>query len=836
MKRFKLIISFVLIVMVVFPFSILPVNASSYYDLVKDSKASENFDDDKVNVGIDETQRRNTDYSVYNTYNIIGEQTVEVRATQHTTYTAKVPAILIVDGAFKPNDTNDFSFEVSVEGNIAGDAMVKLQPDNSFMLSSYGKDEIPASITQEKTKFTYEDGVRINNPVSTMGFGKVQNMTAGLWFGSWNYNIRLLPIVDYDCYTWADDDYTTGQITGITELGKDKLETFGIMLFPEPNEADNYDGVKSISSDVSALTKGIDRTDCDIVIPKTLERIEDSVGSQSPFGFGTVNKVIFEKPSSLKYIGNCAFTCANIKEPIEIPASVEELGTLALAEINGYLSNSSKYAYISFEQGSKLKTIGDQAFRYANVTGKLILPEGLETIGTEAFSYCNYSEIAIPDSVTTIENHAFSKRTANGTSPFLKLNFPANLTNWSEAFAYSAITQFVIPDTITIIPANAFKSCSNLTKITMSPNLTRIGGYAFAYTALSSVTIPDKVEYLGHSAFNGTKLTSLVLPDSINELGGSCNYGEESPVYNCKLLTSITIGKNTPNLDKFNFSSLTKLATITLNGTKNIASSAFARCAALTTLNINPGVETIGSNAFSGCSKLIKVNFTGTINEWFHISFENAGSDPTFITRALYLNNKPVTSITIPSWLENVGASYSEGNRCVAWTPLTSVVIEEGVSEINSGAFENCSNLTYIKLPQSLTRIGSNAFSYCSQLKSIVLPSDITEIESNTFSSSGLTSITIPDNVTVIGSNAFRSCKSLVTVNLSSGLKTIGEYAFSSCTATTNLTIPNSVETIERYAFNSITKQIRIDNVEGSISGSPWGARASNIVWLREAE
>ena len=68
------------------------------------------------------------------------------------------------------------------------------------------------------------------------------------------------------------------------------------------------------------------------------------------------------------------------------------------------------------------------------------------------------------------------------------------------------------------------------------------------------------------------------------------------------------------------------------------------------------------------------------------------------------------------------------------------------------------------------------------------------------------------------------------------GVTTIGEYAFASCSAINNLIIPNSVETIDRYAFNGMTKQIQIDNVEGSISGSPWGAKKATIIWLREAE
>ena len=67
-------------------------------------------------------------------------------------------------------------------------------------------------------------------------------------------------------------------------------------------------------------------------------------------------------------------------------------------------------------------------------------------------------------------------------------------------------------------------------------------------------------------------------------------------------------------------------------------------------------------------------------------------------------------------------------------------------------------------------------------------------------------------------------------------LKSIGKYAFAGCTAINDLTIPNSVETIGSYAFNDYKKTISIDNVEGSISGSPWGGLSTKIVWLREAE
>jgi len=834
-KKMKHLIAFMLIVMMIVPFSTFAANASTYYDLVTDSKASENFNDDKVNAGIDKTQKRSTEYNEYRQYNIVDEQTVIVTATQHTTYTAKVPAILIVDGAFKPNGTNNFSFQVSVEGNLAGDALVKLQPDNSFTLSSYGKEDIPASISQEKTKFTYADGVRIDNPVVSSGTGKVQNMTAGLWYGTWNYNIRFLPIVDYDCYTWADDDYTTGQITGITEIGKDKLETFGIMLFPEPNEADNYEGVTSISSDVSTLMREIERTDCDIVIPNTVERIEDSTLGNSPFGFAKANKIIFEKPSKIKYLGTYAFSCANIKEPIEIPSSVEEIAMHALSEINGYLMNVQTAVTFTFEEPSNLKTIGKEAFRYCNVTGKLVLPDGLKTIEESAFAYCAYTEIVLPDTVETIGRTAFERRLVNGTSPIIKLNFPSSLVNWDEAFEYSTIQTITLPSNLTAIPKNSFRGCTSLSSINIPSSVTRIGEYAFSNTALSSVTLPNNLEFLGSSSFGNTKLTSFVVPDSVNEIGGFCYSGESSPVYNCKKLTSITLGRNTP-LEKFNFKELENLTLVNIHGTKSISENAFRQCKKLETINIDPGVEYIEKGAFLVGSVLKKVNFNGSLEQWLNIELEDYTSDPTYSVKTLYLNNQAVKGITIPASVGIVGGKFSQVGRSFNWNTLTSVVIENGVTKIDSSAFSGCANLSYISIPESVVSIGSSAFEGCSSLAAINLPSGLTEIANYAFSKTSLKQITIPNGVTNIGEQAFSSNTKLLTVNMPDSLKSIGKYAFAGCTAINDLTIPNSVETIGSYAFNDYKKTISIDNVEGSISGSPWGGLSTKIVWLREAE
>ena len=832
MNRIKRYFSLFLVLLTLCFAANLSASALTYYDLVTDSKASADFDDDKVNAGVDKTQRKSTDYKEYRNYDDVDEQTVIVSATQHTTYTAKVPAILIVDGAFRPNDTNDFSFEVSVEGNLSGDALVRLQPDNSFTLSSFGKEDIPASITQEKTKFTYADGVRIDTPVVSSGIGNVQNMTAGLWYGTWNYNIRFLPIVDYDCYTWANDDFTTGQVTGITDIGKDKLETFGIMLFPEPNATDNFEGVSSISSEATTLMREIERTDCDIVIPNTVERIEDSTLGNSPFNFAKANKLIFEKPAKIKYLGNYAFTCAKIKEPIEIPASVEEIGLLALAEINGYQMNARTAVTFIFEEPSNLKTIGKEAFRYCNVTGKLVLPEGLKTIGESAFAYCSYTEIVLPDSIETIGQLAFEKRLNNGVTPIIKLNFPKNLVNWNGAFSYSTIQTMVLPDSITEIPDNAFKSCYNLKNFNIPNGVTSIGNRAFANcTSLTSISIPDSVTHIGAIAFDYCPITTLVIPDSVTSIGYATT--PVDPIGTCKELTSLTIGKNV-DLNNVVLEEKIKLSELNLNGLQLIGKNTFTKCKAIKTLTIKKGLTSVGADAFKGCP-ITKVNYTGSIEDWMRIDFESTYSDPTLYSRDLYINNSPVSTLTIPNWIDHIGSYDNVHGHNFSWRALTRVEIENGISEIGKSAFSGCKNLKSINIPNSVSNIGVNAFSGCSLLESITLPNSLSTISKETFYGAGLKSVVIPEGVTSIGEYAFYGNNKLITLVLPDTLKEIGQRAFADCTVINSIVIPNSVETIGDYAFNRYEKAISVDNFAGSISGAPWGARKS-INWLREAE
>ncbi len=72
---------------------------------------------------------------------------------------------------------------------------------------------------------------------------------------------------------------------------------------------------------------------------------------------------------------------------------------------------------------------------------------------------------------------------------------------------------------------------------------------------------------------------------------------------------------------------------------------------------------------------------------------------------------------------------------------IETVVVNEGVTEIYGGTFENCINLTSVTLPESLEFIQPMAFAGCTNLKTLNLPESVTEIGGLVFD--GCTNLTL---------------------------------------------------------------------------------------------
>ena len=95
----------------------------------------------------------------------------------------------------------------------------------------------------------------------------------------------------------------------------------------------------------------------------------------------SLQTVTFEKGSKLKTIETYVFYCTSLTS-IEIPASVETI------EEDAFLGCTSLHT-VTFEKGSKLKTIGDSTFSGCTSLISISIPASVETIEDQAFEGCS---------------------------------------------------------------------------------------------------------------------------------------------------------------------------------------------------------------------------------------------------------------------------------------------------------------------------------------------------------------------------------------------------------------------------------------------------------------
>ena len=165
------------------------------------------------------------------------------------------------------------------------------------------------------------------------------------------------------------------------------------------------------------------------------------------------------------------------------------------------------------------------------------------------------------------------------------------------------------------------------------------------------------------------------------------------------------------------------------------------------------------------------------------------------------------------------GAIYSSWDDRIQEKNVVSIIINAGITSMDSSAFENCYNLTSITVDIENENYSSEngilfnkdkteliCFLSAKSDSSYTIPNSVTSIGSYAFSGcNNLTSITIPNSVTSIGSYAFSGCDNLTSITIPNSVTSIGSYAFSDCYNLTSITIPNSVTSIDYDAFYRCT-------------------------------
>ena len=340
---------------------------------------------------------------------------------------------------------------------------------------------------------------------------------------------------------------------------------------------------------------------------------------------------------------------------------------------------------------------------------------GVATIGTYAFYNGTPTSITMSESVTKIEENAFSdcsgltKVNISDLDAWFKISFSGSSTSNPLYYAHhlylnnTELTEITIPSSITKINANVLAGASAITSVTIPDGVTSIESSAFlGCSGLTSITIPSSVKNIGNNAFSGCSgLTSINIPNGVTSIGSST-------FYNCSNLTSITIP----------------------DSVTSIGSHAFYNCSALTSITIPSRVTSIGISVFSGCNALatLTIPFVG-----------GSSSSNTYLGYIFGASSSSDNSTAVPSSLKTVivtGGASIASNAFYGCSGLTSINIPNSVTSIGSYAFYNCSSLASITIPNSVTSIGYDAFQNCTAMRRIYLPSSVTTISASSYSNS----------------------------------------------------------------------------------------------------
>lgn len=304
------------------------------------------------------------------------------------------------------------------------------------------------------------------------------------------------------------------QLTSVTIPGS--LKTLGDQTFYECNALTTVtfgEGVETLGEAAFYNNFALK----DVVLPKSLKTLKPSAF----YGCSSLTKI--ELPTAITTIPrNCFYDCAGLTtSPINDRIDVIESSAFQnCASLESVIlpKNLKTLESNTFSGCSKLKSVKfndvlekiDETVFFTNTSLTTVdIPATVTYIGKNPFIGCaNLNAINVDDANP---NYASPDGVLTDKAAKTIISYPGGKTSW------------VMPETIEEVAAYSFNNLPNVTDITFSPNIKKIGMSAFYNTKIREAVFTDKLECIDGMAFFMDKgLEKIVFGNSDFTTGNNC--------------------------------------------------------------------------------------------------------------------------------------------------------------------------------------------------------------------------------------------------------------------------------------------------------------------------